>query len=82
MHITQVIGGEHLHVHTCRFAPFPISETAGRIALKFDVWLETHYLAVSQKSSVEYIRTCARADVPLFRISETVGRIALKFGMW
>ena len=28
-----------------------------------------------------YVRTCARADVSLFRISETAGRIALKLGM-
>ena len=45
MHITQVMGGVHLHVRTCARAdvpPFRISETAGRIALKFGVWLETH----------------------------------------
>ena len=28
-----------------------------------------------------HVRTCARADMPLFRISEMVGRIALKFGV-
>ena len=27
------------------------------------------------------VRTCARADAPLFRISETAGPIALKFGV-
>ena len=29
-----------------------------------------------------HVRTCARADVPLFRISETARRIALTFGVW
>ena len=38
---TQVKSGLSLHVRTC--APlFRISETAGRITLKFGVWLETH----------------------------------------
>ena len=44
MHITQVMGGMHLHVRTCARAGVPhfrISEAAGRIALKFGVWLET-----------------------------------------
>ena len=45
MHITQVMGGVHLHVHTCARADvhlFRILETAGRIVLKFGVCLETH----------------------------------------
>ena len=45
MHITQVIDGVHLDVRTCTRADVPlfrILETAGRIALKFGVWLETH----------------------------------------
>ena len=45
MHIKQVMGGVHLHVRTCARADVPvfrISETAGPIALKFGVWLETH----------------------------------------
>ena len=29
-----------------------------------------------------YVRTCARADVPLFRISKLAGQIELKFGVW
>ena len=47
IHITHVMGGVHLHVRTRARADVPffcISETAGRIALKFGVWLETHYL--------------------------------------
>ena len=45
MHITQVIGGEHLRLRTCARAGVPyyrISETVRRIALKFGVWFETH----------------------------------------
>ena len=45
IHITHVMGGVHLLVRTCARADVPlfcISETAGRIALKFGVWLETH----------------------------------------
>ena len=42
MHITQVMGGLHLHLRTCRCAILRISETAGRIALKLGVSLETH----------------------------------------
>ena len=38
---TKVKGGAQLHVRTC--APLShISETPGRIALKFGMWLETH----------------------------------------
>ena len=41
MRFTLLRGGVHLHVRTC--APlFRISETAGRIALKFGIWLGTH----------------------------------------
>ena len=29
-----------------------------------------------------HVRTCGRADVPLFCIWETAGRIAQKFGAW
>ena len=44
MHIKQVMGGLHLHVRMRARAdvpPFHTSETAGLIALKFCVWLET-----------------------------------------
>ena len=62
MHFTQAMNTVHLHVRTCRCAPFfLISETAGRIVLKFGVWLETHYLGVLQKSRVAYNNTCRRA---------------------
>ena len=60
---------------------FRILETAGRIALKFGVWLGTHELGVLQTSRVGYICTCARADVHLFCISEMAGPIALKVGV-
>ena len=43
MHIPEITGGVHLHVRTCARADVPsvrISGAAGRIALKFDVWLE------------------------------------------
>ena len=45
MHTTQVMGVVHLHVRTCAHVDVPlfrISEAAGRIALKFGEWLETH----------------------------------------
>ena len=55
---------------------FRISETAGRTALKFGLWLETHYLGVLKvNGGVQvHMRTCA----PLLRISGNAGRIALK----
>ena len=41
MHIPQVMGGVHVHVRTSRCSPvLRISETAGRIVLKFGAWLE------------------------------------------
>ena len=52
MHIKQVMGGVHLRVRTCTRAYVPLfrsSETAGRIALKFGVLLDTHDLGVLQK---------------------------------
>ena len=45
MHIKQVIGGVHLHARTGTRVDVPvfhISETAGRIALKFGMRLATH----------------------------------------
>ena len=69
MHIKQVMGGVHLHVRTCARADVPlfrISETAGRIALKFGVLLETHYLGVLRKSMMGHISTCARAHVQMY----------------
>ena len=38
MRFTQTKGGVHLHVQMCK-SLFRISETAGRIALKFGEWL-------------------------------------------
>ena len=38
IHVTQVMGGVHVQISSL----FRISETAGRIALKFGLWLETH----------------------------------------
>ena len=56
----NVNGGVYLHVRT--YAPlFRILETAVRIALKFGMWLETHWLSVLLKSILD---TCARAAVP------------------
>ena len=81
MDITQVMDGVHLHVRTCARADMPlfhISEMAGRIALKFGVWLETHQQGVLQNFMVGHSFTCA----PLFRISELTGRIALEIFMW
>ena len=65
---------------SARVPTFRISGTAGRIALKFSEWLETHLLGVLQESRYGmhlHVRTCT----PLFRISVTDGWIALKFDM-
>ena len=80
-----------LHARTCAYL-FHISERAGRIALKFGMWLETHQLSILQKLM---LGTCARAAAPggyscehvgmyasLFRISGADGRTALEFGVW
>ena len=56
MYITQVMVG----VRMC--TPFRISETAGRIALKSGLWLETHKLGAFQKLMVGCRCMCA----PLF----------------
>ena len=45
MHIIQVMDGVHFHMHTCTRAEVsssPYSEAAGRLALKFGVWLGDH----------------------------------------
>ena len=78
-----MVDDAHLHVLTCRCAPFSlgISETAGRIALKYGLWLGTHlpwrFTKVNAGIQVQ-VRTCTH----LFRISGTAGRIALKLGAW
>ena len=57
-----------------------ISEMAGRIALKFDMWLDIlarRFTEVNVGVQV-HVHTCA----PLFRFSGMAGRIALKFGPW
>ena len=61
---------------------FLISETAGYIALKFGMWLETHWLPkrFTEVNGGVYVRV--RACSPPFLISGTAGRIALKLGMW
>ena len=78
MHITQPWVG---YICTCARNDAPDGRAAGRNALKFGVWLETHKLGILQKSRVgtsarEYVQMCS-----LFRISETAVRIALKFGV-
>ena len=62
--------------------PFHISKTAGRIALKFGMRLDTQqtarrFTAVNDGVHV-HVRTCTRP----FCISGMNGRIALKFGVW
>ena len=59
MIFTQVRRGMHMHVRTCTHL-FNISETAGRIALKFGVWLGTHILRALHASG-GCICTCARS---------------------
>ena len=68
VHIAQVMGAVHMHVHTraradarvhtFRCPLLRISETAGRISLKFGMWLETHTSGFLQKLGVG---TAARA---------------------
>ena len=66
MHITKVMGWVHLHVRTCRCAHFRISETAGRVALKFGMVrgpLARTFTKV--KSGVHlYVRTFRCASFP------------------
>ena len=59
---------------------FHISGTAGRIALKLGVWLETPQLCfIEIKDGVHlHVRKC----MPHFCIPETGGCIVLKFGVW
>ena len=80
MHIAHVVDGVHKHVRTNAHAYMPlfrVSETAGRIELKFGVWLQTAVrarleLGILQKSKVGYICGCARADVsPYLRNGRT-----------
>ena len=42
MSFTLLRGGVHLHVRTCAPPPFRISGTAGRIALKLGMLLDTN----------------------------------------
>ena len=56
-------------MRTCRYALFRISETAGRIALKYGVLLEALYLCVLRMSRVVvhlHVRTYSRRDVHPF----------------
>ena len=57
MHIPQVMNVGHLHVLTCRCTPvFLVLGTAGQIALKFGVSLETNYVGVLREPRLGY--TC------------------------
>ena len=78
IHIPQVMGGVYLHVRTCA-RPFHASETAGRIALKFSLWLEAHYINYVFYGGQGW-GASARA-YPFFCISEKAGRIALKYNV-
>ena len=80
MHITQVMGGVHLHVRTCARAdvpPFPYLGNGWTDCA--EIWcvvrdpLARLFAKVNGGAQL-HVRTCA----PLFRI--TAGRIALKFG--
>ena len=75
---TEVDDEVQLHVRTCARFLFRICGMAGRIALKFGVWLETHYIVwrfTKVNVGVQvHVRTCA----PLFYIPEIAGRIVPK----
>ena len=66
MHITHIMGGIYLHMRTCARADVPllrISGPAGRIALKFGVWVERQIYQAYYKSL--WWGTAARAQ-PFF----------------
>ena len=68
MHITQVMNGVHLCARTCARADEPlfrISETDGRIALKFGMWLVTHQPGFLQRLGMDHSYVCAPAN-PFF----------------
>ena len=58
MHISQIMNVVHLYVRPCVLL-FRISGTAGKIAVKFSAWLETHQPYVLHKPKVGCICTCA-----------------------
>ena len=69
-----------------RAHPFCISETAGRIALKFGMWFETHYLSLLQRDPLPKRLTegnnGVNVHVRMCCISGTAGQTALKIGVW
>ena len=73
MHITQVMDGVYLHVRTCRCAPFPYLGN-GRMDCA-EIWCVVRD-SLAKRFTKAYgrvhlhVRTCAPADVPLFRILE------------
>ena len=83
MHITQVMGGVHLHMRTCARADVPPFLYLGNGWTDCaEIWCVARDPLAKLFAKVNggahlHVRTC-----PLFRISETAGRIALKFGMW
>ena len=84
MHITQVMGGVHLHVLMCRCAPFTYLGNGWIDCVEIWCVVRDTLARLLQKSRMGYICKCARAHVqtcPFFRISEMAGRIALKLYM-
>ena len=85
MHITHVKGGKHLHMRTCRCAPFLYLRNGWTDCA--EIWCvvvrDTLARRLTKVKSVVLLhgRTCKRADEPLFRTSEMAGRISLKFGV-
>ena len=83
MHITQVMGGVHLHVRTCARADVPPFLYLGNGWTDCaEIWCVVRDPLARLFTNVHggaqlHMRTCAT----LFLISEMAGRIALKFGM-
>ena len=61
--------------------PFRVLGTAGRTALKFGMWLETHYFGILQKLTVGHRGTCLRAH-PFSVSREWFYGFVLKLGVW
>ena len=84
MHITQVIGGLHLHLRTCARAdapPFPYLGNDWTDCA--EIWFVVRDPLPSRFTKVNgWIQVHVRTWAPLFRISGRAGRIVLKLGVW
>ena len=84
MHITQVMGGVHLHVRTCACADVPPFLYIGNGWTDCaEIWFVARDPLALRFTKVNGgVQVHVRTYAPLFRISGTAGRIALKLGVW